>query len=311
MTQSSQPFSILCAGRLYCDLVFTDIPRLPTMGTETFAGGLGLHTGGGAYITAVTLAKLGQRSSLLSTFPAAPFDTLSEREVAKNDINIDLCAKAPLGSDPQITVALACDSDRAFLSRKSGSALPDICAADMMGFHHLHIGELRTLQEHPELIEYARQAKLSISLDCGWDDELMSDANGDIDDLAGLISRVDIFLPNEMEANRLTLLGITETTAPLTVVKCGANGAHAYLGRRDIKADTWPVDVIDATGAGDAFNGGFIYEWLKGSQLEQCLKTGNQCGAIAVQSRGGAGGLKSLSDLLKHSTQNQMVRKAE
>lgn len=311
MNQLTQPFSILCAGRLYCDLVFTDVPRLPTMGTETFAGGLGLHTGGGAFITAVTLAKLGQQSSLLSTFPAAPFDKLTESEILQNEISVDLCAVAPEGSDPQITVAIASDCDRAFLSRKSGSALPTIHADEMNDFDHLHIGELRTLKEHPDLIKLAREAGLTISLDCGWDDELMADANGDVSGLADLIAHVDIFLPNEMESSQLKLLGISPSTSPLTVVKCGSNGARAHIGSETIQADTWPVDVIDATGAGDAFNGGFIYEWLRSSSLEQCLQTGNACGAAAVQGRGGAGGLKSLSDFVAANLPNRQVRKAK
>ncbi|MEW7008742.1 PfkB family carbohydrate kinase [Lentilitoribacter sp. EG35] len=300
MTQPSQPFSVLCAGRLYCDLVFTDVPRLPTMGTETFAGGLGLHTGGGAFITAVTLAKLGQRLSLLSTFPAAPFNKLTEIEILQNDINIDLCAEAPLGSDPQVTVAIASKNDRAFLSRKSGAALPKIHADKMNGFHHLHIGELRTLKEHPELIDLARDAKLTISLDCGWDDELMNDANG----LAKLIASVDIFLPNEMEANQLKRLGIAENTAPLTVIKCGSEGARAHTKNDFFSAETWSVDVIDATGAGDAFNGGFIYEWLRNSPIDQCLRTGNACGTAAVQGRGGTGGLNSLLELVAVNSPN-------
>lgn len=309
MTQSLQPLSVLCAGRLYCDLVFTDVPRLPTMGTETFAGGLGLHTGGGAYITAVTLAKLGQRSSLLSTLPAAPFDKMTMSDIVQNQVGNDLCAKAPDGSDPQITVAIATQNDRAFLSRKSGAALPAITADDMKNFHHLHIGELRTLKEHPELIEYARSCKLTISLDCGWDDELMADAEGLAEELAELIAQVDIFLPNEMEANQLKRLGVAINTAPLTIVKSGSTGSHAYSGSEIIHAETWPVDVIDATGAGDAFNGGFIYQWLQGSDLTQCLQTGNTCGAAAVQGRGGTGGLGSLSEILTDVSLNKQISK--
>lgn len=277
------------------------------MGTETFAGGLGLHTGGGAFITAVTLAKLGQQSSLLSTFPAPPFDKLTESEILQNDINIDLCADAPEGSDPQITVAIASDNDRAFLSRKSGSAIPAISADEMRGFHHLHIGELRTLKEHPELTRLAREVGLTISLDCGWDDELMADASGLID----LIANVDIFLPNEMEANQLKLLGIPLSAAPLTVIKCGSKGARAHMGSKMTTAKTWPVDVVDATGAGDAFNGGFIYEWLRNSPLEQCLQTGNACGGAAVQGLGGTGGLKSLPDFVTINAPNKQARTAK
>ena len=61
--------TVLSVGRLYCDLIFTDLPRMPTMGTEVYAGGFGVHAGGGAFITAAHLAALGHPSAL-SAIPA-------------------------------------------------------------------------------------------------------------------------------------------------------------------------------------------------------------------------------------------------
>ena len=73
---------VLCAGRLYCDLVFVNAPRLPTPGTEVFAPGLTLHAGGGAFITAANLAALGHQAFQLSTLPAAPFDQVVQNDLA-------------------------------------------------------------------------------------------------------------------------------------------------------------------------------------------------------------------------------------
>lgn len=297
MTNNSKSNAVICAGRLYCDLIFTDVPRMPTMGTETFANGLELHTGGGAFITAATLAKLGFKTSLLSTLPAAPFNKITEQDVIGNNVEINLCTAAEAGSDPQITVAITAENDRAFLSRKNGQAFPHVTANDLAPFGHIHIGELRTLQENPDIVNTAREANLTISLDCGWDDELMSNAQG----LADLISQIDVFLPNEMEFQQLQKFGITPETSALTVVKCGADGSLAYAGQKKIHLPTSRVDVIDATGAGDAFNGGFISKWLQNAPLTKCLEMGNQCGALAVQGRGGT---KSLEVLDKNFANN-------
>jgi sugar/nucleoside kinase (ribokinase family) len=293
VNQSFNPKPVLCAGRVYCDLVFTDVPRLPTLGTETFAGGLGIHAGGGAFITAATLSALGQSSSLLSILPAAPFDTLITKELIANNVDIQHCVAAPQGDDPQITVAIATGIDRAFISRRVNSAIPRISSDDIRKYSHLHIGEIRTLTEHPELPLQAHAAGLTISLDCGWDDELMADPSG----LEELIASVDIFLPNEMEADRLSKAGISITTAPLTVIKCGKKGVVLQSQTENISVPTTAVDVIDATGAGDAFNGGFIFEWLRETPLVKCLEVGNACGASAVQGVGGTGGLASLCDI--------------
>jgi sugar/nucleoside kinase (ribokinase family) len=44
---------------------------------------------------------------------------------------------------------------------------------------------------------------------------------------------------------------------------------------------------VDTTGAGDAFNSGFIHSWLDGVNIQGCLLRGNECGAKAVSGIGG------------------------
>jgi hypothetical protein len=139
--------AILCVGRLYCDLIFTDVPRLPSMGTEVFAGGVGLHAGGGAFITAAWLASLGHRVELASQIPAAPFHGLVVAELKRARLGLGLCRAPDPGFDPQLTVAIAGQGDRAFLTRRAGPAAPDLTAEDLRrsGIRHIHVGELSTL----------------------------------------------------------------------------------------------------------------------------------------------------------------------
>ena len=273
---------ILCAGRLYCDLVFAGAPRLPTAGTEVFAPGLTLHAGGGAFITAATFATLGHEVHQFSRLPAAPFDSIVLSDLKTFTVNAQHCVPAAPFSDPQLTVAMTTPDDRAFLTRADGPALPSLSSVNWIDFRHLHIGELGTLQENPDLIDHARAAGLTISLDCGWQDGFDTGA-------AALIAAVDVFLPNESELAALARLGIPDTCAPLTVVKCGANGAWASRGNTWTKRQGTSVKTVDATGAGDAFNAGFLSKWLADASLADCLDQGNACGAAAVQSSGGAG----------------------
>lgn len=278
---------IMSAGRLYCDLVFANTPRLPTAGTEVFAPKLSLHAGGGAFITGATLAALGHPVRQFSTLPSAPFDATVLADMAAHGVSASDCQPAALGIDPQITVVMANAEDRAFLTRADGPATPDPANVDFSGFSHLHIGELSTLQETPALLEHARAAGLSISLDCGWQDDFDAE-------VASLIAAVDVFLPSESEAAALMAIGVPETCAPLTVVKCGKAGARA----RGLSEGAWvhsptaKVEVLDATGAGDSFNAGFLSCWLEQAPLSDCLAKGNACGAAAVQALGGASYLK-------------------
>ncbi|NTF10388.1 hypothetical protein G6L37_30710 [Agrobacterium rubi] len=50
-----------------------------------------------------------------------------------------------------------------------------------------------------------------------------------------------------------------------------------------------PVVVVDTTGAGDAFNAGFINAWLNGEANTDCVEAGIYAGTLSVQVAGGAG----------------------
>lgn len=281
MSQRIRPNGVLCVGRLYCDLVFGDVPRLPTHGHEVFAGALSLHAGGGAVITAAHLADLARPAHLAAFWPVAPFTQTVAEDVQRSGVGHSLCRAASV-SDPQITVAISGASDRAFLTRRTGPAVPRIAPDDLrrLGIAHLHVGELATLIEAPWLIALARDTGLSVSLDCSWDDATTAAA-------ADLIAAVDVFFPNAEEVDQLTGLGVSAPFAPLTVIKLGAAGARAVTDERTLEAPAQPVQVVDTTGAGDAFNAGFLDRWLANAPLAACLAAGNARGALAVQHRGG------------------------
>ncbi|WP_108482692.1 carbohydrate kinase family protein [Oceaniglobus ichthyenteri] len=272
---------ILCIGRLYCDLVFGDVPRLPAMGQEVYAGALSLHAGGGAVITAAHLAALGRAAHLAAYWPADPFEGKITADVSGAQIGHSLCQPS-LGHEPQITVAISGATDRAFLTRRVGPAVPRLTPAQLKALNigHIHIGELATLIEVPGLIGLARAVGATVSLDCSWDDATTAKA-------APLIRAVDVFFPNEAEVAQLEQLGLAPPYAPLTVVKLGQNGAtaHAPCGSHSVAAQR--VDVVDTTGAGDAFNAGFLNSWLNGAAIPECLAAGNAQGARAVQQVGG------------------------
>ena len=261
------------------------------MGTETFAEGLSLHAGGGAFITSAAFSALGWNVALLTTLPAAPFTEIVANDIAKFGIDTQLCAEAAHGMSPQITVAIADQHDRAFLTHKSGSALPD-SAVFTKAFGHLHIGELRSLVEHPSLIEKARNAGMTISVDCGWDEEILSQGA----EMTKILAQVDVFLPNETEYDRLVQSGLSQETCPLIVVKCGASGARALNAREWVSEPTDAVTVVDSTGAGDAFNGGFLSSWLRGAAISESLISGNRCGRSSVTHAGGTDGILAMQN---------------
>lgn len=284
----TQP-GVLCVGRVYCDLVFSGLAHAPLPGEEVYAEKLYLHTGGGAAITAHTLAKLGRAVELCASLPAAPFTSLVQSDL-ESTVGLQYCVECTQAS-PQITVVLTGESDRSFVTHRAQQALPENyidllrqCAANG-DVTHVHIGELATLIDCPELIEIAREANWTVSLDCAWDVTAIRSQRA-----KSLIEKVDVFMPNEVEIGELANAGVNEYTSALTVVKRGETGAMGYSrGQPGVCIDmpATKQECVDATGAGDAFNAGFIDAWLQHKPLDECIGAGNRCGEKAVGHFGG------------------------
>lgn len=283
MTEQKGKPTVLSVGRLYCDLIFTDIPRLPTLGTEVFAEGFSAHAGGGAFITAAYLSELGHNSALSVMLPSSPFFDIMRPNFETADVDLTLSKQSPVGVDPQITVAMIQNGDRAFLTRKSGPAFPHLSQADVarLGVHHIHIGELASLVEQPEILDTAKALGVTLSVDCGWDETITATS------LTPFIGKIDVFLPNQAEWSHLQSIGLPRDFAPLTVVKQGSKGATALTADGEASSRTKAIQAVDTTGAGDAFNAGFLTGWLSKQPLSDCLELGNKKGAEAVRQQGG------------------------
>ncbi|GHB47454.1 ribokinase [Pseudovibrio japonicus] len=276
--------AIVCAGRVYCDLIFTGLTELPRLGEETYAKDLAVEPGGGGFITAANLSALGHKTMLLASMPGGPFGSAILTKMQRSGVDLSL-SPFDHSNGAQVTAVIGCRDDRAFLTKRNGTAVP----RDMLqtfstsNARHLHIGELATLQELPELLEIAKAAGMTISLDCSWDENCLLD-----DRVQNLIAQVDLFLPNEMEAEHLGYLTDPANCPTLTIVKKGKAGATALTANGELTVAAEPVKVVDTTGAGDAFNAGFLSSWLRGADIQTCLQNGNKCGAAAVTRIGGA-----------------------
>ncbi|WP_418976381.1 carbohydrate kinase family protein, partial [Anaerotruncus massiliensis (ex Liu et al. 2021)] len=118
------------------------------------------------------------------------------------------------------------------------------------------------------------------------------------DTLREALAVTDILLPNRREMQAIT--GVWETGAgldallcrvPIAALKLGAEGSA--LGIRGGYSETgrWHVPAVevtplDTTGAGDAFNAGFLASYLRGEKPEDWLRAGNALAARAISQKG-------------------------
>jgi ribokinase len=104
-----------------------------------------------------------------------------------------------------------------------------------------------------------------------------------------LLAACDIVVPNEHEVE---LLGGVDHLLSLgvkaVVVTLGARGAALHTVDTDVAIPPFHVDVVDTTGAGDAFCGALASRLAAGSDLDDALRYASAAGALATTRRGAA-----------------------
>lgn len=116
--------------------------------------------------------------------------------------------------------------------------------------------------------------------------------------LARLVDRVDIVVANEVEAAELARArGAAGTDAEahcaalagperLAVVTLGGRGLVARRGKKRWRVAAPAVEVVDTTGAGDAFVGALAAALDRGAPVERALCEGTAAGALACTANG-------------------------
>jgi sugar/nucleoside kinase (ribokinase family) len=289
---------ILVAGELNADLIMTGLPSLPVLGRELISTGFQIALGSSSAITAARLAALGVSTDFVGQVGDDDLGHFILRELHRFGVgmaHIQIMA----GVQTDVTIALTYAQDRALLtcprlmSTFTGAA---ITPAVLRGCDHLHVGSyfLQTgLQpELPRLFRMAHEHGLTTSLDVGWDpqDGWMQNPH-----LAPTLAETDYFFPNESEAAALSggKWNPTQLAASVRgtlVIKRGAEGAWAQrAGEPPMIVPALKVDPVDTTGAGDAFNAGYIYATItRRASLPDALRFAVACGAQAVTQVGGA-----------------------
>lgn len=301
-------FDLLVLGDANPDLVLRGGEVEPAFGqAERIVEQAQLSVGGSGAIFACGAARLGLRVAFAGVVGDDLFGSFMRSELADHGVDtrgLVIDPHRPTG----VTVVLSTIDDRAMLTAPGtiGDLRGDLIDPDLLtAARHVHVSAFflqRGLAQHlPDLFATVREAGATTSLDPNWDPSGEWDGG-----LMDLLSSVDVFLPNAMEAMRLARISDLDQAlarlrmrAPLTVVKAGADGAMAATTGEVIHIPGIPVRVVDTTGAGDSFDAGFLAGYLAGEPLERSLALGNACGAMSTRVTGGTEGQPTLAEALE------------
>ena len=266
--------------------------------------------GGNGANTSFTLARLGIPARLLS---AVGDDAFGERVLAmlgSQGVDTRWIERSPLPTPTTVALVRA-DGVRALLhqpgaGREAFSLPPELKPEIVEGCTHFHLANifaLRNLQAHAaDLLQRAKRKGLRTSMDTGWDAQSRW-----MRVLGDCLPHTDLLFVNEDESKELT--GAADPVAAarifqghgarVVVVKLGAEGCLVADGPEHFHASAFRVPVVDTTGAGDCFVGGFLAALQRGYGLRDAARFANAVGALSVQALGAVTGLLTYEGTLE------------
>jgi len=293
--RESRRFDVTLVGDTNLDLLMYGLPEVLPCEEELLANEMAIRVGGSAAITAHNLAALGSRVGFVTPLSADEFGQLSRAALQQTGVDLSCCVSLP-SARTGVTVHLQ-HSELRHMFTYAGATLQltsdHLDLQYLSDSHHFHMSSYylqRALTPRiPHLFSELKAAGLSISLDPNddpahtWDRSILES-----------LQFVDVLMPNEREACLIAAASTPEQAiatlrerVPLLIIKRGDKGASAFTQRNEWHAPARPVKMIDAVGAGDSFNAGFLHAWIRGWSMDRALALGNLAGAMSTSMSGG------------------------
>jgi sugar/nucleoside kinase (ribokinase family) len=310
---SSEPkFDLVVFGEFFSDMIFYHLPRRPRFGEESKTNSFLVAPGGGLSTTAIAASRLGTVTGIITRVGADADFLPTWGQIAHEKLDISACEyRKDLST--ALTVCIAYKTDRMMVTNEPiNRRLEDLLDREdvqrkLGQTRHVHLAcALRRPAKWLPVLRGLKARGVTVSADFGWNPDIS------VNQLISIIRQCDFIFPNEHEARAIT--GTTSAMSALEklqdwvrvpIVKVGAKGSLLMADGKVYRQPALAVPLIDATGIGDAFNGGFLHAFLHGSNWDDCLRAGNICGSLAGTRPGGSQGLPGLQEYNRRLTAMQ------
>lgn len=288
-------FDVSVIGELNLDLILYGLPNELVLERELLARDLRITLGSSSAIFAHNLAQLGNTVGFSSSVGEDPLGEICLERLGEATVDLSRVRRFK-NRTTGLTVILQQAKERYILTYPGTMyefSEKDLDFGYIFSARHLHVCsyflQKGLRRSWPGILRRAKEAGLTTSLDTNddpedcWSEEIQS-----------LFKYVDILLPNEREACKLAeaedseaALDILARKVPVVVIKRGAQGAVARVGKARYVDVPPAVEAVDPVGAGDSFDAGFVHQFVRGAGVEDCLRYGNLAGALNVTKVGG------------------------
>ena len=295
---------VICFGALNLDKLFR-VNRIAKEDEEGTILSFEEHPGGSAANTAVGLSRLGLKVGYIGKVARDREGEILLKDFMKEKVDSSGIVISSRGRSGVVYGFVDIKGNRALyvdpgVNDELETSEVNLSYASSADFIHLtsFVGD-KSFKTQIEILK-ALPEKVRVSLDPG---NLY--ARKGMDALSEMLSRCYIVMPNEFELKLLTgkdrvkegAETLLSKGASIVAVKLGSKGCYVTNGIESHFIDVFKVDVVDTTGAGDAFCAGFLYGIIKGMGIEESGKIGNFVASRCIMKVGARLGLPTMEEL--------------
>jgi ribokinase len=270
---------LLVAGMAYLDIF---VPRVapPDAGQELFVDAINLGFGGAA-----NSASVGAALGLQVTLAVPMGGGIADHALARLARRLGIALEAlPAADDPAISLVMSDAGERAFVSAADFSALDRVRRLPAAAW--ILVPGLEEAARLAAPLRRARREGAAVAVSGSWAPQRLAQLGRQQG------CPWDLLVLNEQEAvaacaDLARAPQLLANTARSVVVTQGAAGAFGVLDGQPVRVGAAPVEVRDATGAGDAFCAGLLAGLIRGWPAQAALQLAAGAAAHILVQRGG------------------------
>jgi Sugar kinases, ribokinase family len=272
---------------------------------EAYITDLNESCGGSAANTIIGMARLGLATGFLGKVASDREGDLLLENLKKEGVDTGGLIKSHHGRSGTVQGFVDTEGERALYvdpGVNDGITSQEINPEYISNTRLIHFTSFvgKSIQVQKELLD-AIPSQVTVSMDPG-----MIYAQKGIKTIEALLNRTDILLLNQKELELMTphikidnkIKSLFDFGIKIIVVKQGEKGCIVTDDDESHFLEAFNVDCQDTTGAGDAFNSGFLYGYLRGKSMERSAIIGNFVASCCVKEPGATSGLPSLSEII-------------
>lgn len=272
------------------------------------------YFGGSPGNIAVNLSKLGVHPILVSSIGQDNDGDYLEKFLVEEGIDLSF-VKRSSGPTSRVLINQTAGSPEPIFVRGSDSQIyfsqeleKEIKTCKIMHFSYWPLSQNPAKETILKLIQVAKSSDVVIGFDPNYHIDLLGENSITLDELIKMMSFVDIMKPSLDDAKRLFGVGYSvreylqlflNAGVKLVVMTLGKDGLIAAYKDQVIEMPSMADDVVDATGAGDAFWSGLYSGIINQYTIENALKLGLACSAFNLKTVGAMSDLPPVDQLAK------------